>query len=274
MNKKEETFYTSEYIGSLLSETSDSQNYGLPHELITLSNPIVETVRSQAREIMRSLIGYKELMMMYKCAIKEVRTKLEILDTEFEIRHKRNPINFIVSRLKTTSSIIEKLRKKNIPFSIRNIEEYVNDVAGVRVICSYVDDIYMIADALIQQDDIMLIRKKDYIAQPKPNGYRSLHLIVSVPVFFAEQKKHMKVEVQIRTIAMDSWASLEHQLRYKQRVAERPEIAEQLKECADILSEVDSRMLGIRMKIEENSSDPTEEEILLEKLSRIDRPIE
>lgn len=191
-----------------------------------------------------------------------------------EYKYKRNPINFIDSRLKTTSCIIEKMKRKNIPFSIRNIEEYINDVAGVRVICSYTDDIYRIADALIQQDDIRLIEKKDYITHPKPNGYRSLHLLISVPVFFAEHKKHVKVEVQIRTIAMDSWASLEHQLRYKQRVAERPEIAEQLKECADLLSEVDSRMLGIRMMIEENSSDPTEEEIMLEKLSRIDRPIE
>lgn len=199
MNNQEGSFYpeenpdySTEYIGSLLSDTSDLKNYDLPHELITLSDPIIQTARSQAREILRSVIEYKELMMMYKCAIKEVRTKLEILDTEFEIRYKRNPINFIDSRLKTTSSIIEKMKRKNIPFSIRNIEEYINDVAGVRVICSYTDDIYRIADALIQQDDIRLIEKKDYITHPKPNGYRSLHLLISVPVYFAEHKKHVK----------------------------------------------------------------------------------
>ena len=164
--------------------------------------------------------------------------------------------------------------RKNIPFTLDNIEKYINDVAGVRVICSYIDDIYSIAKALIQQDDIKLIEQKDYIAHPKPNGYRSLHLIVSVPVYFAEQKKDMKVEVQIRTIAMDSWASLEHQLRYKQEITNGEEIAQQLKECADLIADIDSRMLDIRTKIEANSSDPTEEEILLKKLSKIDTPIE
>lgn len=142
------------------------------------------------------------------------------------------------------------------------------------MICSYVDDIYSIAKALTRQDDIKLIEQKDYIANPKPNGYRSLHLIVSVPVYFAEQKKHMKVEVQIRTIAMDSWASLEHELRYKQEITNGEEIAEQLKECANLISDIDSRMFDIRRKIEASSSDPTEEEILLEKLSKIDMSIE
>ena len=274
MNKKESLFNSTEYIETLLSDTSDSQIFDLSHELISMDNPIVNTMWDQSKEILNSLVEFKELMMMYKCAIKEVKTKFEVLNTEFEIRYQRNPINFIDSRLKRTTSIIEKMRKRNIPFSIKNIEYHINDVAGVRVICSYVDDIYTIAKALTQQDDIKLIEQKDYIAHPKPNGYRSLHLIVSVPVNFAEQKKHIKVEVQIRTITMDSWASLEHQLRYKQQIAEGVEIAEQLKECANLISEIDSRMLNIRMKIEANSSDPTEEEILFRKLSKIDTPIE
>ena len=228
----------------------------------------------QSKKILGSMIEFKELMMMYKCAIKEIKTKFEVLNTEFKIRYQRNPINFIDTRLKRTSSIIEKMEKRHIPFTMKNIENYIHDVAGVRVICSYTDDIYSIAKALTQQDDIKLIEQKDYIAHPKQNGYRSLHLIVSVPVYFAEQKKNMKVEVQIRTIAMDSWASLEHQLRYKQQITNEVEIVEQLKECAKLISDIDTRMLDIRREIEANSSDPTEEEILFEKLSKIDIPIE
>jgi putative GTP pyrophosphokinase len=274
MNKQESVINSNEYFEALLSDDSDSQIYDLSQELIATDNPLVNTVWEQSKEFLRFLVEYKELMMMYKCAIKEVKTKFEVLDTEFKIRYQRNPINFIKTRLKSTTSIIEKMRKRQIPFTIENIEQHINDVAGIRVICSYVDDIYKIAKALIQQDDIKLIEQKDYIANPKPNGYRSLHLIVSVPVYFAENKKNIKVEVQIRTIAMDSWASLEHQLRYKQQTENEAEISEKLKECADLISEIDSRMLNIRMNIEANSNEPTEEEILLTKLSKIDIPIE
>lgn len=274
MNKQESVINSNEYFEALLSDDSDSQIYDLSQELIATDNPLVNTVWDQSKEFLRFLVEYKELMMMYKCAIKEVKTKFEVLDTEFKIRYQRNPINFIKTRLKSTTSIIEKMRKRQIPFTIENIEQHINDVAGIRVICSYVDDIYKIAKALIQQDDIKLIEQKDYIANPKPNGYRSLHLIVSVPVYFAENKKNIKVEVQIRTIAMDSWASLEHQLRYKQQTENEAEISEKLKECADLISEIDSRMLDIRMNIEANSNEPTEEEILLTKLSKIDIPIE
>jgi len=265
---------TKDSFGSLFSDASDSQIYGISTELTTMDDAIISTMWDQSKEILDFMIEFKELMMMYKCAIKEVKTKFEVLDTEFRIRYQRNPINFIQTRLKCTASIIEKMRRKNIPFSLENIEKYINDVDGVRVICSYVDDIYSIAKALIKQDDVRLIEKKDYIAHPKPNGYRSLHLIISVPVYFAEQRKDMKVEVQIRTIAMDSWASLEHQLRYKREMANSEEIAGQLKECADLIAEIDSRMLHIRKRIEANSSEPTEEEILLKKLSKIDLPIE
>ena len=146
----------------------------------------------------------------------------------------------------------------------------MNDVAGIRVICSYIDDIYEIANALLAQDDITLEKRKDYIVNPKPNGYRSLHLIVKVPVFFASGKKDMKVEVQIRTIAMDFWASLEHQLKYKQNIQNQDEIVAQLKNCADVISSTDEEMLGIRQKIEAGNDTLTEEDILLEKLSRMD----
>ncbi len=274
MNRDEKIMESNRHIESLFSDASGLEIYDLSPEEISVYNPIINTMMDRSIEILNFLVEFKELMMMYKCAIKEVKTKFEVLDTEFKIRYQRNPINFIDSRLKRTTSIIEKMGRKNIPFSIENIEKYIHDVAGVRVICSYVDDIYSIAEALIQQDDIVLIEKKDYIANPKPNGYRSLHLIVSVPVYFAEQKKDMKVEVQIRTIAMDSWASLEHQLKYKKHVTDCEEIARQLKECADLIADIDSRMLDIRKKIEENSNDPTEEEILLNKLSKIDTPIE
>lgn len=274
MDNKEKFSNSNEHIGSMFSDTDDTEISDLLPVVLSMDNQIVDFMWDKSKEILTTVVDFKELMMMYKCAIKEIRTKFEVLDTEFKIRYQRNPINFINTRLKSTMSIIEKMRRKNIPFTLENIEKHINDVAGVRVICSYIDDIYSIAKALVQQDDIELIEKKDYIANPKPNGYRSLHLIVSVPVYFAEQKKNMKVEVQIRTIAMDSWASLEHQLKYKQQITNEEEIAAQLKNCADMIAEIDSQMLDIRTKIEANSSEPSEEEILLKKLSKIDTPIE
>ena len=165
--------------------------------------------------MLATFLEYKELMMIYTCAMKEVQTKFDVLSTEFQVRYQRNPIRSMSSRLKKTSAIAGKLSKRDLAFTLENIEAHLSDVAGVRIICAYIDDIYMIADSFLKQDDVTLIEKKDYIASPKENGYRSLHLIVSVPVFFSEHKKDVKVEVQIRTMAMDFWASLEHQLRYK-----------------------------------------------------------
>lgn len=195
---------------------------------------------------------FQELMMMYNCAIREVRTKLEVLNDELSIRHKRNPIKHITSRIKRPLSIIQKLKRYNAPFTVEAVEEKLNDVAGIRVICSFIDDIYAIADMLLQQDDITLIRKKDYIQTPKPNGYRSLHLILEIPVFFSEQKKNMRVEVQIRTIAMDFWASVDHQLKYKQNVENPEAVSAELKECADIIAQTDARMLAIKNQIYAN----------------------
>ncbi len=234
------------------------------------SNPAVDALYHHAMRFAGSVVDYKELMMMYTCAIQEIRTKLEILDTEYNVRYRRNPITSITSRLKKSSSIMEKLMRKNQGFTLRNIEENIYDVAGIRVVCPYIDDIYTIAEALLKQDDITLIKRKDYIEHPKPNGYRSLHLIVKVPVFFSEQRKEMAVEIQIRTIAMDFWASLEHQMKYKQEIPNQKEIIDKLEKCAEVISQTDREMLEIRRQIEESSDTQTEEDILLEKIRKLD----
>jgi len=224
----------------------------------------------QTKELVGTVVEYRELMMMYTCAMKEIRTKFDVLNTEFNVRYQRNPINSITTRLKRTSSITDKLARQGNEFSVDSIQKNLHDVAGVRVICSYIDDIYTIADALLRQDDITLIARKDYIASPKPNGYRSLHLIVKVPVFFADQKHDVTVEVQIRTIAMDFWASLEHQLKYKHDIPDQQEVIMQLKCCAELINATDERMLALRRQIESAADNPTEEELLLEKLERMD----
>ncbi|MGN0982161.1 MAG: GTP pyrophosphokinase family protein [Candidatus Limivicinus sp.] len=226
-----------------------------------------------ARQLLETAVEYKELRMMYACAIKEVQTKFEVLETEFKVRYQRNPISSIQTRLKSSSSIIEKMIRKGIPFSMENLEEQIQDLAGIRVICSYVDDIYALANALTSQDDITLLEEKDYIRNPKPNGYRSLHLIVSVPVFFSQQKRQIKVEVQIRTIAMDFWASLEHQMKYKREIPDQQHIVAQLKSCAEDIARVDREMMDIRRRLEESVDDPTEDDILIARLKKLDTPI-
>lgn len=235
---------------------------------------------TQVEQIVDRMVEYKRLRMMYSCALKEIRTKFDVLNTEFSVRYQRNPINFITMRVKSTHSIFEKMHRLKQPLTMQNLEENISDIAGLRVICSYVDDIYLLAQALIAQDDIRLIREKDYISNPKPNGYRSLHLIVSVPVFFTDQKKDMKVEVQIRTIAMDFWASLEHEMKYKKDVSNQQEIADQLQKCANVIAETDMTMYDIRRQIEgeENVRNReregmTDMESLLEKLKRLDDPM-
>ena len=217
-----------------------------------------------------TVVDYREMRMRYSCAIKEVRTKFDVLNSEFNVRYQRNPITAISSRLKSSSSIMEKLARKGLDFTVDNVEATLYDVAGIRVVCSYVDDIYVLAHALAKQDDITIIKEKDYIKHPKANGYRSYHMIVSVPVFFSDETKEMAVEVQIRTIAMDFWASLEHQLKYKQEVPNQQEIVSQLTDCAERISEIDRQMYRVRQQIEQSEDKPTEEEILMEKLRRID----
>lgn len=193
----------------------------------------------------------RELMTYYHCAMLEMETKFNVLNEQFALKNERNPIESIRTRLKSFTSIQEKLRRKGYEPSAESIEAHLNDVAGVRVICSFVDDIYMLADCLCEQDDIKILERKDYIKEPKTNGYRSLHLIVEIPIFLQNEKRHMKVEVQLRTIAMEFWANLEHKIRYKKNLsddAER-EIEQGLKECAEISAILDTKMYEIRNKI-------------------------
>ncbi len=193
--------------------------------------------------------GFIALMAYYKCAIMEIETKFNVLNEEFSLQFDRNPINSIKSRLKDLVSMKDKLERKGLPFTLKAIEDNLNDVAGLRVVCSFTEDVYMLANALLEQDDITLISKKDYIANPKPNGYRSLHLIVTVPIFLAHEKRIMKVEIQLRTIAMDFWASLEHQLRYKKEVAFTEDMMQELYQCAEISADLDRRMDALRKRV-------------------------
>jgi len=196
-----------------------------------------------------NIFELQRLMSYYRCAIMEIETKFRVLDEEYSLQHDRNPINSIKSRLKKFASIMEKMERKGYELSADSIEQNLNDVAGIRVICAFEEDVYTLADALLRQDDITLIRKKDYIKNPKPNGYRSLHLIVSVPIFLNNEKRIMKVEIQLRTIAMDCWASLEHQLRYKKNTKADEEIEQELLECAQLSFELDERMDKLRDSI-------------------------
>ena len=204
-------------------------------------------------QMRRQSHGFITLMSYYKCAMMEVETKLNVLNEEFSLRFDRNPINSIQSRLKSPISIEEKLTSKNLPMTLQTIEKNLNDIAGVRVICSFLEDIYLLADCLLQQDDITLIEQKDYIANPKPNGYRSLHLIVQIPIYLQAGKRNMRVEIQLRTIAMDCWASLEHQLRYKKNLTDTKQVARELQRCAVISAELDMRMDRLRKQLIDES---------------------
>lgn len=192
---------------------------------------------------------FEELMMMYQCAIQEVTTKLEVLNHEMSVRNNRNPIETIKYRIKKPKSIAEKLARYGHKVSIESAFENLNDVAGVRVICSFIEDIYTISDMLTRQDDIRLVQVKDYIKNPKPNGYRSYHMIIEIPVFFSDHKQYMRVEVQIRTMAMDFWASLEHRVRYKNDISNTEEISDRLKKCADVIAATDAEMQNIAAEI-------------------------
>jgi len=204
--------------------------------------------------ISRHLEPIEQMNAYYRCAIMEIETKFKVLSEQFSLKYDRNPIETIKSRLKSQDSILKKMNRKGIPVSLEAMEREIDDIAGVRVICSFVEDVYMLADCLLQQDDITLLEKKDYIKHPKDSGYRSLHLIVQVPIFLQNEKRPMKVEVQIRTLAMDLWASQEHKLRYKKQIPENEEeaISQELAECAQILASVDNRMQNLRAKLSDS----------------------
>lgn len=219
----------------------------------TLAKQISEYINENSlSQIAQNLQQVEALMSCYRCAIMEVETKFRVLNEQFSLSHERNPIDSIKTRLKSPESIIEKLKRKNLPNTISSIEENLKDVAGIKVICSFIDDIYMLADCLLQQDDIKLIERKDYIKNPKKNGYRSLHLIVEIPIFLQNEKRLMKVEVQLRTIAMEFWANLEHKLRYKKNLSEKAAnlTAKELSECAQMSAILDEKMQRVRDEIE------------------------
>ena len=203
----------------------------------------------ESLQFLNNATKFYNLMMMYRCAIREIQTKLEVLDDEFSVENNRNPISFIKTRIKKPNSIYDKLQKMGYEFTTENIQTYLNDVAGVRIVCAFIDDIYMISDLITQQDDIKVIEIKDYIKNPKPSGYRSLHLIVQVPIFLQKNKKMVNVEVQFRTIAMDFWASLEHKIYYKFEGHAPEYISRDLRACAEIVSNLDAKMLQLNEAI-------------------------
>jgi len=214
-------------------------------------NKLFPLVDSKAFNLVKqNTIEFARLMSYYKCAMMTLEAKLNVLNEEYSLKFDRNPINSIKSRLKSPPSIKDKLERRGFPLTISSIEENLNDVAGIRVICSFPDDVYALASALLKQDDITLLTKKDYIEEPKPNGYRSLHLIVAIPIYLSNEKRIMKVEIQLRTIAMDCWASLEHQLRYKKDTLFTDEMANELYECAQISADLDLRMDSLRKSVQ------------------------
>lgn len=218
---------------------ADNQTSDL-REIIKYDKADFEILQVKARE-------YVKLMAYYNCAIMEIQTKLKVLNEESSLQHDRTPITSIQTRLKRPVSIKEKLERKGFPVSVESIEENIYDIAGVRAICSFINDVYLIEKALLAQDDVFLIQRKDYIQNPKENGYRSLHLIVETPIFLASEKKMMKVEIQLRTIAMDSWATLEHQINYKKDVdASNAGLHDELFRCAELSAELDERMENLR----------------------------
>lgn len=208
--------------------------------------------------------SWEEVVLIYNSALKEVGTKLEILNDEFQHMHQYNPIEHIKSRIKTPQSIVKKLKKNNYESTIENMVKYVNDIAGIRVICSFISDIYRIAEMLIKQKDIRVISVKDYIQNPKPSGYKSYHLIITIPIFLSDRIVDAKVEIQIRTVAMDFWASLEHKIHYKFEGNVPLHIKQELIECANMISELDSKMLSLNKEVQklanENEEDKRKQE--------------
>lgn len=200
--------------------------------------PQMSVTIDDARELVKTFV---DLRMRYHAAIKEISTKLEVLDNEFSVKHDYNPIHHMECRLKTIDSIMEKIKRKGWPQEIESVYK-ITDFAGVRVVCNYMSDIYTVEDSLLRQDDIKLLKRKDYIKNPKESGYRSLHLVVEVPIFLSDRTYNMPVEIQIRTIAMDTWASLEHELKYKSSREMPGYVVQELKNCAKSMAEIDATM--------------------------------
>ena len=195
--------------------------------------------------------SWKTIILLYNAALKEIGTKLEILNDEFQHVHQYNPIEHIKSRIKTPESIVKKLKKRGYESTIENMVKYVNDIAGIRIICSFTSDIYRIAEMLANQSDIKVLSIKDYIKNPKESGYKSYHMIVTVPIFLSDGVVDTKVEIQIRTVAMDFWASLEHKIHYKFEGNAPEHIKRELHECAEMVSDLDAKMLSLNEEVRE-----------------------
>ena len=234
----------------MLKDTTSEEFLKAKVRALTDSDTI-EWMQKKAGEYMR-------LMSYYRFAIMEVETKFHVLNEEFSLEHDRNPINGIKSRLKEPASIRDKLKKRGLPLSVESIEENLNDIAGVRVVCTFLEDVYALARSFLMQDDVTLIKMKDYIASPKKNGYRSLHMVVAIPIFLAHEKRMMKVEIQLRTIAMDSWAALEHQLNYKKADVPSVDMENELLMCAQLSAELDQRMNALRKTVWQNEASEEE----------------
>ena len=208
-----------------------------------------DIIPSDSEHVFAQEALYQEVMMRYHCAILEMRTKLEVLSKDMTVRYRRNPIEFIESRLKKPSSIARKLKKMGLEVTVDNMTQHLSDIAGIRVLCAYIDDIYEIARMLARQKDVRIITVKDYIKAPKDNGYRSYHLIVEIPVYFSDKVRPVRCEIQIRTIAMDFWATLDHDMQYKKQVEDSEAIMRELRECADVIHQTDEKMMRLRERI-------------------------
>lgn len=237
-----------------LEETSDQLENAIERirQRGDINLPDDDTIEMLLQAFHSSLHDWKLLNAYYRGALMEIRTKFYVLNEQFSVEYDRNPIESITTRIKSLESLLDKMSRTNCPLSLEGIEENISDFAGIRVICSFIEDVYLLAECLETQDDIRVLRVKDYIQNPKPNGYRSLHIIVEVPIFLHGEKRWMKVEVQLRTIAMNFWASLEHKMRYKKDID--PSLAEHLGDellrCSDLSNKLDLRMQEIRRELE------------------------
>lgn len=214
-------------------------------EQIATDTRIIIPADLTKEDMTQLLKNFISMQQLYNAAIREISAKFEIFDEEFQVFHAHNPIHHMESRLKSPRSIAEKLTRKGYPLGIENIKRYITDIAGIRVICNYIEDVYDMARLLLAQDEITVLKKADYIKNPKPNGYRSLHIVVTVPISLSTGSERVPVEIQIRTIAMDFWASLEHNLRYKYPSELKEDLQLQLKECAEEIADIDARMQKI-----------------------------
>lgn len=212
-----------------------------------ISEPLPDVSTLEA--VLQRSEGFIRLMTYYRCAMMEIETKFKVLNEHYSLEFDRNPIQTVKTRLKSPISIRKKLSRLGAQMTVSDIEHVLHDVAGVRVVCSFVEDVYSLADALLSQDDVTLVEKKDYIQKPKANGYRSLHLIVSIPIFLSNEKREMRVEIQLRTIAMDIWASLEHQMNYKSETQVPEALSAALYECAELAAGLDEKMNAIHKSI-------------------------